>query len=151
MRITSSYGSHPSSVVLACKTANFGQELQVSIGTRPHLSFCACKSAPEGSQTSPVVLCIQNSVLSIRIHSLYGSKPSSAVFASKTAPFGPELKVSMGPSPRLWFNKQNIEFRTITTSVYGSLTSFVMWLAPEFPVSIGPSPHLWFLNAKQGP
>ena len=29
--------------------------------------------------------------------SLYRSKPSSVVFACKTAPFGPELQVSMVP------------------------------------------------------
>ena len=29
----------PSSVVFACKTATFGPESQVSMGTRPHLSF----------------------------------------------------------------------------------------------------------------
>ena len=26
------------------QTETFGPELQVSIGTRPHLSFCACKT-----------------------------------------------------------------------------------------------------------
>ena len=44
------YGSQTSSVVFACKTATFGQELQVSMCPRPHLSFCACKTkwfAPE--------------------------------------------------------------------------------------------------------
>ena len=44
-----------------------------------------------GAQTSPVVLCMQNGVISTRITSLYGSQPSSVVFASKTAAFGPEL------------------------------------------------------------
>ena len=38
------YGSQPLSVVFACKTATFGAELQVSVGPRPHLSFCACKT-----------------------------------------------------------------------------------------------------------
>ena len=38
-------GSQPSSVASACKTATSGLELQVSIGTTPHLSFCACKPA----------------------------------------------------------------------------------------------------------
>ena len=74
-----------------------------------------------GSQTSPVVLCMQNSVISTRITSLhwsqappvalwmqnkvisirntslYGSLPSSAVFACQTAALRPELQVSMGP------------------------------------------------------
>ena len=39
------YGSHPLSVVFAFITATFGAELQVSMGPRPHLSFCACIKA----------------------------------------------------------------------------------------------------------
>ena len=46
---------------------------------------------------------MQNSGFWIRITSLYGSQPSSAVFAFKTATLPPELLVSMGPSPPLWF------------------------------------------------
>ena len=45
VRITSLYRSQPSPVVFACKTATFGPELQVSMSTRPHLSFCARKTA----------------------------------------------------------------------------------------------------------
>ena len=56
-----------------------------------------------GTQTSPVVLCIQNNVISGRITSLYGSQASSVVFALKTAHLVSELEVSMGPSPHLWF------------------------------------------------
>ena len=48
IRINSLYGSQPSSVVYACKTATFGQDLQISKGTRPHLSFCACKTGTFG-------------------------------------------------------------------------------------------------------
>ena len=55
------------------------------------------------SQTSPVVLCMQNNVINTRITSVYGSQPSSVVFACKTAALGPELQVSMGPCPHLWF------------------------------------------------
>ena len=54
-----------------------------------------------GSETSPVVLCMQKNVISIRITSLYGSQPSSVVFVRKTATFGSELQVSMGPKLRL--------------------------------------------------
>ena len=46
---------------------------------------------------------MKNNVISFRITSLYGSQPSSVVFACKTAALGPELQVSMGPSPHLWF------------------------------------------------
>ena len=74
---------------------------------------------------------IQNSVSSTRIACLYGSQPSSVVFAYKTATLGQELQVSMGPRPHLWF----FVFKAAS-------------LAPELQISIGPSPHLWFLHAK---
>ena len=44
-RITSLYGSQPSFVVFACKTATLGTELQVSLGPRPHLWFLSFKTA----------------------------------------------------------------------------------------------------------
>ena len=133
IRITSLYASQTSSAVLCIQKPTLGPELyvsmgpsnhlwfmhakqrfwtriQVSIGTRPHLSLCACTTAwlaPEilvsmGSSphlwflhekqwvldqnykcpwvpTSPVVLCVQYSVISPRITCLYGSQPSPAV------------------------------------------------------------------------
>ena len=45
---------------------------------------------------------------------------------------GPELQVSMGPRPHLWF----FAFKTAS-------------LASEFLVSMGPSPHLWFVHSQQ--
>ena len=45
IRITSFYVAQPSSLVFARITASFGPELQVSMGPRPHLSFCVCKTA----------------------------------------------------------------------------------------------------------
>ena len=85
--ITSLYGSQPSSVVFACKTASFGSELQVSKSPRPHLCFLCVQNSIIStriaslyrSQTSPVVLCMQNNVISIRITSLYGSQTSPVV------------------------------------------------------------------------
>ena len=41
--ISSLYWSLPPSVVFASKTATFGPELQVSMGNKPHQSFCVCK------------------------------------------------------------------------------------------------------------
>ena len=70
---------------------------------------------------------MQNNMISIRNTSLYSSQHSSVVFACKTATFGPEFQVSIGPTPHLWF----FAFTTAT-------------LAPELQVSMGPSPHLWF-------
>ena len=154
--ITSLYGSQPSSVVFACKTETLGLELKVSLGRRPHLSFCAFKTAclplkllvsicprqhlcifanksawhtsPYVFLTSPMYLWMQNRVLSTRITSLYGSQPSSVVFACKTETLGPELQVSMGPRPHLSF-----------------CACKRAWLSPEFLVSMDPIPHLWFL------
>ena len=85
-----------------------------------------------GSQTSPVVLCMQYSVISTRITCLYGSEPLSIAFGCTTATFGAELQVSMGPRLDLSF----CGFKTA-------------WLASEALVSMGPSPHVWFLDAKQ--
>ena len=90
---------------------------------------------------------MQNRDFRTRFASLYGSQTSSIVFAFKTATLAPELQVSMGPSPHLWFlfAKQrlldlvykslwlpdltcrfclkNRDFRTRMTSLYGSQTS----------------------------
>ena len=45
---------------------------------------------------------------------------------------GPELQVSMGPRPHLWF----FAFKTAS-------------LEPELQVPMGPSPHLLYLNSQQ--
>ena len=42
-RITSLYGSQPSSVVFTCKTVTFGSEPQVTMGPSPHLLFLHAK------------------------------------------------------------------------------------------------------------
>ena len=86
-----------------------------------------------GPRPSSVVLCIQNNVISIRITSLYWSQPAFDGFLTcKSASLGPEMQVSMGPRPHLWF----FAFKTAT-------------LGPELQVSMGPSPYLRFLHAKQ--
>ena len=75
---------------------------------------------------------MQNTVPSIRITSLYGSQSSSVVFAFKTATFGTELQVFMGPS-------HDLSFCAYKTA----------WLASELLVSMSPISHVWFLDAKQ--
>ena len=82
-----------------------------------------------GSQTSPVIFCMQNSVPRIRNTSLHGSQPSRVVFGCKTAIYGPEKQVSMGP-------RHDLSFCGYKT-------------ASEILVSMGRSPHVWFLDAKQ--
>ena len=74
---------------------------------------------------------MKNRVISFRMTSLYGSQPSSVVFACKTATFGPELQVSVGPRPHLRFSA----FKTAP-------------LASELQVSMGPRPHLSFRAGK---
>ena len=94
--------------------------------------FCIRIRSLHWSQTSPVVLCLQNNVTSIWITSLYWSQPSSVVFACKTVTLGPELQVIIGPRHHQCY----FAFKTAS-------------LAPELQVSMVPSPHLWFLHAKQ--
>ena len=84
-RINSLYGSQPSSVVVCIQNSDFSFRI----------------TSLYGSQTSPVVLSLQNNMINIRITSVYGSQPSSVDFACKTATFGYELQVSMGPRFRL--------------------------------------------------
>ena len=74
---------------------------------------------------------MQNSVLTTRINSLYGSKTSPAFCGCKTVGLAPELLVSMGPSPHLWF----CAFKTAN-------------LAPELQVPMGPRPRLWICACK---
>ena len=94
-RIASLYGSQPSSVVFACKTATFGSELQVSMGPRLRLLICECKTA-----------CLDPEW---RLVYFWLMQPSSVslvprrFIAFKTATLAPELQVSIGPSPHLWF------------------------------------------------
>ena len=77
-------------------------------------------------------LYMRNSAINTRISNLLElvisrTPPSSVVFACKTATLWPELLVSIGARPHLWF----FAFKTAS-------------LAPELQVSMRPSPHLWF-------
>ena len=108
------------------------------MGPSPHLWLLRVKqrfldqhTSLYGFQTSPVVLCMQNGVISTRITSLYWSQPSFVVFACKTETFGPDLQVSIGPRPHLSF-----------------CSSKTAQFASEKLVSMARSPLLWFLQAK---
>ena len=92
--ITSLYGSQPLSLDFACKPATFGAKLQVYLGPSPHLWFMYAKqrlvdqnTSPYVYQTSPVVLCIQTSVISTRITSLYVFQPSHVVLCIQNSDF----------------------------------------------------------------
>ena len=98
-RITSFYASQTSPAILSTHNSVLSTRIDY-IGSNSHLSFSACKSAwlaPKllvsmGPSHNLSFLCMQNSVISTCITSLYGSQPSSVVFACKTATFGPEYK-----------------------------------------------------------
>ena len=75
---------------------------------------------------------MQNSVSSVRVAILNGSQPSSVVFGFKTAAFGPEQQVSIGP-------RHHLSFCACKKAS----------LVQEILVPKGPSPHWWFLHAKQ--
>ena len=129
---------------------HYAPELKVSMGPWPSLCWSvhattAWHYASElhslhGSQTSPVVLCMQNSVISIRITSLYGSQPSFVVFTSlygsQTSPVDLWMQNSV---LRSWMTLvylsqpssvvlciQNSDFSIRITSLYGSQPSFVV-------------------------
>ena len=123
----------------ACKTPCLASELLVSMGPSPHLWFLHSKQRPLNritilnvSQTSPVDLFRQYSVISTRITCLYRSQPLSVIFACKTATFGAEFQGFMGL-------RHDLSFCACKTA----------WLASELLVSMSPSPHVWFLDAKQ--
>ena len=91
----------------ACKTACLASEILVSMGPSPHLWFLHEKqrllyqhTSLRGYQTSPVVLCLKNSLIRTRITSLYGFQPSSVVLCI-----------------------QNSDLMTTIARVYGSQTS----------------------------
>ena len=139
--------------------------------------FCGGITSLYVSQTKPVVLCMQNNVISTRITSLYGFLPSSVDFACKTATLGPDLQVCVCPSPNVWYwalisafleqeyhiyvgSSHHLWFCACKTATLGQVSVGPkphLWfsacktacLTSELLVSIGPSPHLRFLHAKQ--
>ena len=95
----------------ACTTACLASEILVSMGPSPHLWFFHSKQPlldqtykSRSVQTSPVVLCMQNSMINTRINSLYGFQPSSVVVCI-----------------------QNSDLMTTIARVYGSQTSPVFF------------------------
>ena len=81
-----------------------------------------------------MVFCIQNNDFSSRITSRYWSQHSSEIFAYKTATFGSELQVSIGPRLRLLICERK-----------------TACLDPECRLSISPSLYLWFCKFKTAP
>ena len=134
-RITSLYWSQPSSLVLCIQNSDF-------------MTWNKCLY---WSQTSPVDLCMQSSVISTWITSLCWSQPSSVVFACKTASFAQEFKVSMCPTPHLFFfvhaQQRDKHQNYYSIWVPALICGFCMQtatLGPESQVPMGPRLHLSF-------
>ena len=133
------YGSQPSSVVFACKTATFGPEYK---SLRVPDLICRFVYAKQldlhknkktiGFQLSPVVLCMQNSDFRTRIISLWRR---------------------IDPTCCFW--KQNNDFWTRITSPYGSQTSPGIFClqnsVPNFRITslYGSQSSSVFLHSKQ--
>ena len=79
-------GLRPHLSFCARKTACLAQEYQDYMDSSPHLWFCACKTAPLGPE-------LQVSA---------GPRHDLSLCAFKTACLAPALLVSIGPSPHLW-------------------------------------------------
>ena len=87
VKINSLNGSQPSFVAFSCKTTWLASELLVSMGPRPHLSFCACKTMwlawellVSMGPSPHLCLLYANIDFRTRITSLYGSQTSLMVF-----------------------------------------------------------------------
>ena len=143
----------------ACKTAWLSPELVVSLGYSPHLCFFFMQNSDfwtritslYGSETSPVVLCIQNSVPIIRNTTLYGSQPSSVVFCMHNSDFLSWITSFCGSQTWpvvvcIW----NSVISTRITSLYGSQPSSMGFASKtatyetELQVSMGPRHQLSF-------
>ena len=139
IRINNLYGSQASSVVYACKTATFGQDLQVSKGTRPHLSFCACKTA-----------CVALSFCAELLLSM-GPSPHVLFLDAKERLMGRNNKSLRDPDITCRFvhakqrdltqNDKSIWVPAIIC-VFFSCKTAPLW--PDLQVCMGPRPHLWF-------
>ena len=121
----------------ACKTTRLTSELLVSMGPSLHLWFMHAKlrlyeenyKSLLVPQLIYVFFCIQNSVFSTRISSLYGSQPSPVVF------FCIHNSVIMTRINSLYGSKsspvvvcmQNNEINIRITSLYGSQPSSVVF------------------------
>ena len=99
--------------------------------------------------------CMQNNDFWIRIASLYRSQTLSFVFACKTATFGSELQISMGPRLRLLiFECQSACWEPEWLLSNGPILHLWIYafktetLASDLLVSMGPSLHLWFCAFK---
>ena len=128
----------------ACKTAWLAPELQVSMGLSPRLCSLHAKqrlwtriTSFYGSQTSPVLLCMQNSVICTKMTSSHGFQPSSVVLCMQNSDFRTSItSLCRWIDPTCGFCIQNSDFWTRITSLYGSQTSPVIFCKQKSVPSI---------------
>ena len=160
---TGLYGSQPSSVVFACKTAGFGPEIQVCMGPRHHLSLFAFNTVWLVAEIlvskgpSPLLRFWHARQRPLYVLSnLYGSQTSLVVSCMQNSAISTRISSLYGSLP------SSVAFDCKTATVGSEiqvsmgprhrLSLFAcntVWLVPELLVSMSPSPHLWFLHAKQ--
>ena len=140
IRMTSLYGSQPSSVVLRIQNSDLKTKI-------------ACVYE---YQTSLVIFCMQNSLPSIGITSLSGFQPSSVVLASIPSSFGPEKRMSMSPRPHLSFCACKIAWLASELLVTMGPSPYLWFWHAKQPVLYPNNECLWvpdlachFVHAKQ--
>ena len=171
IRITSFYGSSPSSVDFDCKTASLGTELYVCMCPRPHLSFCACKTAwlalvSMGPSPHLWFLHAKQRVLDQNYNSLRIPDLTFRFVHAKHRDFHQNDKSIWVPALICGFSLQNSEFWTGIKSIWVTDVTcasnqsdlhqndkFIMVPAlipcktatfrPDLQVCMGPRPHLW--------
>ena len=135
LELQASVGSRNDLSFCACTTACLASEILVSMDPSPHLWFLHSKQGLLDQtykslrvQTSPVVLCMQNSMISTRITSLYGFQPSSVVLCIQNS----DLMTTIAPvygsqtSPVIFYIQNRVPSIRIT-SLYGSQPSSVVF------------------------
>ena len=155
-------------VVCACTTACLASEFLFSMGPAFICGFWLQNSVfwyriirLYGTQTSPVILCLQNRVIRTRKSILHESQPSCVVLRIQNTDFMTRITFLYGcqTSPVVLCMENNV-ISTRITSVYGSKSSLrhlsfcackAACLPPDFQVSMGPRPHLWICAFKTAP
>ena len=147
----------------AFTTAWLAPELLGSMGPSPHLWFLHAKQRLLDQSTSllvyhtsPVVLCMQNSVICTRIKRLYGFQLSPVVLCMQNSDFRTRItSLWRRIDPTCCFYKPNNDFWTRITSLYGSQTSPVIFClqnsVPSFRITslYGSQSSSVFLHSKQ--
>ena len=117
--------------------------------------FWTRKTCLFDSKTSPVVLCMQNRVISTRITGLYAPSPAVRFLHTKQPHLDQNYTSLWVPDFTCGFVYSKQRFRSKIACVYASQTSPVILCLKNGVPSIritslyGSCLHLWFLNAKQ--